>query len=92
MQLQAYPGDPAYDPLLLADFLHWGSHVEVLNSQTNIWLASSLVECSQEAGVRSTAEICLFRGALLQDGENTGQVSTVHYIFFSPKPEYAIFS
>jgi hypothetical protein len=83
MQLQAYPGDPTYELLLLAKCLSvidWGSHVEVPNSQTNIWLVSSLVECSQAARVRSTAKICLSWGALLEDGENTGQVSTLYLL------------
>ncbi len=86
MQLQAYAGYPKYKLLLLAECLHWGSHLEVPNSQTNIWLASSLVECSQEAGVRSMAKACLSWGVLLQVRANFGQVSTVHYMFFSPKP------
>ncbi len=84
MQLQAFPGNPTYELLLLAECFHWGSHVEVPNSQTNIWLVSSLVEWSQAARVRSTAKTCLSRGALLQF-----KARTCHFFLLKMSPSPA---
>ncbi len=55
------------------------SPVEVSNSQITIWLVSSLVEyppSSAESHIRASAETCLCRDALSEDGENSGQVSS----------------
>jgi hypothetical protein len=48
MQLRAYPGETTFELSLLGgcmSAIHLGSNVEVPNSQINIWIASTLVEC-----------------------------------------------
>ncbi len=58
---------------------HWGSHVEIPNSQMNIWLASSLEDYSTPTAkvrVQAPAETRLFAEVLLEDLKNFGQVSS----------------
>ncbi len=54
--------------------IHWGSHVEVSNSQISIRLPSAFIMCPpamQADRVRSPIETCLSRDALLVD---SGQI------------------
>ena len=61
--------------------IYWGSYVEVLKSQLNIWLASSLVEyppATQATWVQFPAEaivIFVLQGALPEDRDGPGQGS-----------------
>jgi hypothetical protein len=58
--------------------MHWASHVEVSNRQIIIWLISSLLEYSPAVqGVRgSHPDRDMFvSGALVEDGDDLGQVS-----------------
>jgi hypothetical protein len=80
--LIAYPCDPSFELSLLAECMvaiHWGSNVEAQNSNSISCSNSSLLECSpmtQAARVRFTAETCLSRGALVEDGDDLDQVSS----------------
>ncbi len=71
-----------YELLLLADCMsaiHWESQVEIPNNNSISCSNSSLQSYSpvaQAARVRFPAETCLSRGALVEDGDDLGQVSS----------------
>jgi hypothetical protein len=52
-------------------------YVKVPNSKSRSCSNSSLLECSPATLVRLPAETCLSRGALVEDGDDLGQVSSV---------------
>ncbi len=54
----------------------WGSHVEVTNRKINIWLISSLLKYSVQGVGGSYLDRDMFvMGALVEDGDDLGQVS-----------------
>jgi hypothetical protein len=56
--------------------MHWGSHVDVPNRQINIWLISSLLKYSVQGVGGSYPDRDMFiMGALVEDGDDLGQVS-----------------
>ncbi len=79
--MHAYPDDSTFELSLLAKCIHWGSHVEVPNINSISCSNSSLLECSpvtQFARVRFPAKTRLSRGALVEDGDDLGQVSSYY--------------
>ncbi len=66
--------------------MHWGSYVEVPNSTSISCTNSSLLECSpvtQETRVQLQAKTRLSRGALIEDGDDLGQVSLLLSVVIS---------
>jgi hypothetical protein len=53
------------------------TYVEVPNSNNRSCSNSSLLECSPTTWIRFPAETCLSRVALVKDGDDLGQVSSV---------------
>ncbi len=58
------------------------SHPEVPNSQIDIWLFSSLVECPPATKADSRDMSFLSQVALLQDGDNSCQIPSYYFIYY----------